>query len=287
MRHGGRGLFDRDGPCAKSDVRPGTAPQRIRATEMEARNRRTSRNGGISEKLRASHARDQETGRFTLSAATCCRRRSRPRSAACIRNRRWPDCRLPSIRACFSKIGPVERFRRSCRRVRTLVNQRFGNGSAASSNSNGAAHLLVKPRLRSLVTFNTMNLTKPVYIGRFDCIFCMDVSAAPLAHAASRAHGASASLSRTRRIPVPEPDRKTLCSESELPFRNLRRIHVPSQTAGRQRSLRTISRHRQNETRVLGEFQSRSLRFSSCGPLMASIKALQLTRTKIPSSATP
>jgi len=38
-----------------------------------------------------------------------------------------------------------------------------------------SAHLLVKPRLRSLVTFNTMNLTKPVYIGRFDCIFCMDV----------------------------------------------------------------------------------------------------------------
>jgi chemotaxis protein methyltransferase CheR len=33
----------------------------------------------------------------------------------------------------------------------------------------------VKPRLRSLVTFNTMNLIKPVYIGRFDCIFCMDV----------------------------------------------------------------------------------------------------------------
>ena len=33
----------------------------------------------------------------------------------------------------------------------------------------------MKPRLRSLVTFNTMNLTKPVYIGRFDCIFCMDV----------------------------------------------------------------------------------------------------------------
>ncbi len=29
--------------------------------------------------------------------------------------------------------------------------------------------------MRSLVTFNTMNLTKPVYIGRFDCIFCMDV----------------------------------------------------------------------------------------------------------------
>ena len=52
------------------------------------------------------------------------------------------------------------------------------NGGSASQQqppSNGGSHLLVKPRLRSLVTFNTMNLTKPVYIGRFDCIFCMDV----------------------------------------------------------------------------------------------------------------
>ena len=65
------------------------------------------------------------------------------------------------IRACFSKIG----------------NTNGGsNGSADLSNgSTNGAHLLVKPRLRSLVTFNTMNLTKPVYIGRFDCIFCMDV----------------------------------------------------------------------------------------------------------------
>ena len=36
-------------------------------------------------------------------------------------------------------------------------------------------HLLVKPRLRSLVTYNCMNLARPGYIGRFDCIFCMDV----------------------------------------------------------------------------------------------------------------
>jgi chemotaxis methyl-accepting protein methylase len=47
--------------------------------------------------------------------------------------------------------------------------------SSASNGSTGNAHLLVKPRLRSLVTFNTMNLTRPIYIGRFDCIFCMDV----------------------------------------------------------------------------------------------------------------
>jgi chemotaxis methyl-accepting protein methylase len=75
-----------------------------------------------------------------------------------------------TIRACFSRIGATN-----------------GNGSQSGSqngSSNGASkgsaatagsHLLVKPRLRSLVTFNTMNLTRPVYIGRFDCIFCMDV----------------------------------------------------------------------------------------------------------------
>jgi chemotaxis methyl-accepting protein methylase len=86
------------------------------------------------------------------------------------------------IRASFSKIGGTN-------------GGSNGNGSGSSSNgspdlnghsnglneakngngSNVSAHLLVKPRLRSLVTFNTMNLTKPVYIGRFDCIFCMDV----------------------------------------------------------------------------------------------------------------
>jgi chemotaxis methyl-accepting protein methylase len=47
--------------------------------------------------------------------------------------------------------------------------------SGASGGSQSAAHLLVKPRLRSLVTFNCMNLARPGYIGRFDCIFCMDV----------------------------------------------------------------------------------------------------------------
>jgi two-component system, chemotaxis family, CheB/CheR fusion protein len=36
-------------------------------------------------------------------------------------------------------------------------------------------HLLVKPRVRNLVTFSPMNLAKPDYLGRFDCIFCMDV----------------------------------------------------------------------------------------------------------------
>jgi chemotaxis methyl-accepting protein methylase len=54
----------------------------------------------------------------------------------------------------------------------------LGKNGASNGSKNvtgGIAHLLVKPRLRSLVTFNCMNLARPGYIGRFDCIFCMDV----------------------------------------------------------------------------------------------------------------
>jgi chemotaxis protein methyltransferase CheR len=54
--------------------------------------------------------------------------------------------------------------------------QTKNSASKSSQNSpTSSAHLLVKPRLRSLVTFNCMNLARPGYIGRFDCIFCMDV----------------------------------------------------------------------------------------------------------------
>ena len=85
-----------------------------------------------------------------------------------------------TIRACFSKIGTTNGGANSLSDVSGApVNGNPSNGNGASNgngstNGNGT-HLLVKPRLRSLVTFNTMNLTKPVYIGRFDCIFCMDV----------------------------------------------------------------------------------------------------------------
>jgi len=75
-----------------------------------------------------------------------------------------------TIRACFSKIGISNGAPQAQDGAAN-----GSNGGNGTNGSNGAAHLLVKPRVRSLVTFNTMNLTKPVYIGRFDCIFCMDV----------------------------------------------------------------------------------------------------------------
>jgi chemotaxis protein methyltransferase CheR len=54
-------------------------------------------------------------------------------------------------------------------------NVRNGGARLPQNGSGSLPHLLVKPRLRSLVTFNCMNLARPGYIGRFDCIFCMDV----------------------------------------------------------------------------------------------------------------
>ncbi|SRR5216684_628591 len=71
-----------------------------------------------------------------------------------------------TIRSSFSKIGSPGAAQNGASKG---TSNTPGNGSANGS------HLLVKPRLRSLVTFNTMNLVRPVYIGRFDCIFCMDV----------------------------------------------------------------------------------------------------------------
>lgn len=51
------------------------------------------------------------------------------------------------------------------------------NGGSVISQGfrNSSVQLSVKPRLRSLVTFNCMNLARPGYIGRFEVIFCMDV----------------------------------------------------------------------------------------------------------------
>jgi chemotaxis protein methyltransferase CheR len=41
--------------------------------------------------------------------------------------------------------------------------------------SRGSGNFVVKPQIRNLVTFAPMNLTQVVYMGKFDCIFCMNV----------------------------------------------------------------------------------------------------------------
>jgi chemotaxis methyl-accepting protein methylase len=91
-----------------------------------------------------------------------------------------------TIRNYFSKISSPAILRnleenvdqeRSEARIGDTRNGWTRNGSARTLQavSGSAGHLLVKPRLRSMVTFNCMNLARPGYIGRFDCIFCMEV----------------------------------------------------------------------------------------------------------------
>ena len=45
----------------------------------------------------------------------------------------------------------------------------------ASFTSLGGDEYEVRPKLRSMITFAQMNLAQMVYMGRFDCIFCMNV----------------------------------------------------------------------------------------------------------------
>jgi chemotaxis methyl-accepting protein methylase len=84
---------------------------------------------------------------------------------------------LATIRNYFSKIGsPAVAPSAQDDTESEVRNQTKSAFSGEAQNvSVSAPHLLVKPRLRSLVTFNCMNLARPGYIGRFDCIFCMDV----------------------------------------------------------------------------------------------------------------
>jgi chemotaxis methyl-accepting protein methylase len=83
-----------------------------------------------------------------------------------------------TIRTYFSKIGSPNAEPSNGNQGGVNNSQsasQDGSGKGIRSVSIPSAHLLVKPRLRSLVTFNCMNLARPGYIGRFDCIFCMDV----------------------------------------------------------------------------------------------------------------
>jgi chemotaxis methyl-accepting protein methylase len=84
-----------------------------------------------------------------------------------------------AIRASFSKVGCCNGSPNAAQKNGEAFDGKpeplNGSSQGLPKTSANGSHLLVKPRVRSLVTFNTMNLIKPVYIGRFDCIFCMDV----------------------------------------------------------------------------------------------------------------
>jgi chemotaxis methyl-accepting protein methylase len=107
-----------------------------------------------------------------------------PQSIACADRGMYPQSAIDGlppaiIRNYFSKIGsPAGASNPANGKLPQDIRQISEDGETAGevrSTPAASAHLLVKPRLRSLVTFNCMNLARPGYIGRFDCIFCMDV----------------------------------------------------------------------------------------------------------------
>jgi chemotaxis methyl-accepting protein methylase len=161
----------------------------------------TARNGGISEV--ASPMNGQNTPSAKDWAVQIIGSDLLPASIQIAERGLYPQSALDglppaSIRACFSKIGAASRGREPENYLPTGLskndNDKDGElhedserphshpptgsrpySALNPSSASPAAHLLVKARLRSMVTFNVMNLVRPVYIGRFDCIFCMDV----------------------------------------------------------------------------------------------------------------
>jgi two-component system CheB/CheR fusion protein len=142
---------------------------------------KASRNGGIAESSVPASAQGTKEWSIHIVGTDLL-----PSSIQIAERGLYPQSALAglppaTIRSCFSKIGNAN-GQNGGEGSQNGVGNGAANGSGTNGSANGngssngnGAHLLVKPRLRSLVTFNTMNLTKPVYIGRFDCIFCMDV----------------------------------------------------------------------------------------------------------------
>jgi chemotaxis protein methyltransferase CheR len=64
----------------------------------------------------------------------------------------------------------AERGHYSRRNLGSLTPQQIETFFAASGNT-----FTVRPRLRRMVKFNVMNLAQSIYLGRMDCIFCMNV----------------------------------------------------------------------------------------------------------------
>ncbi|HTW57766.1 MAG TPA: CheR family methyltransferase [Terriglobales bacterium] len=132
-----------------------------------------ARNGGIAETAIPSPAATKEWSIHIVGSDLL------PSAIKAAERGLYPQSALTGlppaiIRASFSKIGATSGGNGVPEGSPSVGANGSGTATASANGPNGA-HLLVKPRLRSLVTFNTMNLTRPVYIGRFDCIFCMDV----------------------------------------------------------------------------------------------------------------
>ena len=86
-----------------------------------------------------------------------------------------PRTSLPAANILATDVSreALERAERGIYRGRALEN--LSRAQISSYFAKQGEHYEVKPMLRELVKFAPLNLAHPVYLGRFDCIFCMNV----------------------------------------------------------------------------------------------------------------
>ena len=154
----------------------GTTPANVASSSNNGNgtaNAKAARNGGIAESACAPTGARPATA-FSLHIVGS---DLLPRNIETADRGVYPQSALEglppaSIRNYFSKFSSPAGLREEDEAGKSSRN---GSSAIAQNSRISSTHLLVKPRLRSLVTFNCMNLARPGYIGRFDVIFCMDV----------------------------------------------------------------------------------------------------------------
>ena len=113
VRHVTRWKWERGRPTVRATVNGGR--------DAKEKARKTARNGGIAENcVHALQGRARETGRFTLSAATCCLRRSKSPNADSIRSRHSRAC-LPRPSAPASQRSEVRTWLRTVLKTRRRI----------------------------------------------------------------------------------------------------------------------------------------------------------------------
>jgi len=152
----------------------GTTPANI-ATNANIGNgtaAKGARNGGIADSVAAATAKPVPAFSLHIVGSDLLRRNIEAADRGVYPQSAVDGLPPATIRSYFSKIATP-----SIAVCNNDVEKLSKNGNSIANQDchAGVPHLLVKPRLRSLVTFNCMNLARPGYIGRFDIIFCMDV----------------------------------------------------------------------------------------------------------------
>jgi chemotaxis protein methyltransferase CheR len=89
-----------------------------------------------------------------------------------------PDCQIMATDISREALERADRgvyARRALENLSPVQLERYFTLEPARASAHEKEHYKVRPLLREMVQFAPMNLAQLVYLGRFDCIFCMNV----------------------------------------------------------------------------------------------------------------